>query len=99
MRLFPNGPVLDLNPAHGKVTRISGRKHGGRGLCRRGDQAVRLRQRDPLRRKLAPPFTRLPAFRSADPHHAEAIEELLDRCGFRRAQPPDDFLDVDRGCA
>ena len=91
--------MLDLDPAHGKVTRIPSSEHSSGGLSRRCDQAVRLRQCGPSGSELAPPFTSPPTFRSPDRHDAEAIEELLYRCGLRLTQAPDDFLDVDRGRA
>lgn len=53
--LFPNRPMLHFNPAHGIVTRVSSCQDRTCGPCRRGDQAVRLRQRGPVGRELASP--------------------------------------------
>lgn len=97
--LFADRPVLHLNPAHGKVPWVSSCEDRTGGPRRRGDQAVRLRQGDPVGRELASPFATLPAFRSPDWHDAETIEKLLYRYGFRRTQAPNDLLDVDGGSA
>ena len=88
-----------LNPVNGKVTRVSSCEDRACSVRRRGDQAVRLRQRRPAGRELAPPFTSLPAFCSPDRHDTEAIEERLYRRRFRRAQAPNDLLDVHGGSA